>query len=310
MAASRVSYLAYKGRGYTGFYGGRDGAGLRLDRPIGKTFSLWQSGGQFPAGTDIYGVAGRPVEELVGVAPRGGRSEPLFFHADDRFSGPDTIQVALGTVVSVGPERWTTPDGQRPPERRQPAGTPPRPEDGNAIYTPATIAVERVLQGRIPADDREIEVRQWGGIDGQFGVAISGGRPVTLTPGARVILFLYPGQWSDTWYGRVPAGDHYWLASEGAYTVEGERVTPLDAPGTLAAGVSLDDFLAGLAETFQGVQSLDPHGPRPTPVGPLPTPTAMSRSRRHTARPRAGPAPVRPSIRSGSTGWGGRSTSC
>jgi hypothetical protein len=98
---------------------------------------------------------------------------------------------------------------------------------------------------------------------------------VTLTPGARVSLFLYPGQWSDTWYGRVPAGDHYWLMAEGAYTIEGERVTPLDAPGTLADGVSLDDFLAGLAETFQGVQSLDPHGPRPTPVGPLPTPTAM-----------------------------------
>jgi hypothetical protein len=40
---------------------------------------------------------------------------------------------------------------------------------------PATIAVERVLQGRIPADEREIEARQWGGTDGQFGFTTSAG---------------------------------------------------------------------------------------------------------------------------------------
>ncbi len=88
-AASRVSLLYFRGRTYVGngdpSYG-PDGTRLAtpryvVDRPIGKTFSRWQSGGQFPAGSAVYSVAGEPVERLVAV--KGPDRTWLFRHYPD-----------------------------------------------------------------------------------------------------------------------------------------------------------------------------------------------------------------------------------
>ncbi len=224
-----------------------------------------------PPETPLYSVVGQPIEQVLAVQ---GERGPFFFRVQAQAPTPDSTQVVLGTVTSFGPGRWTTPDGRRPP------GYPQARTDAT-IYTPATIAVERVLQGRIPANEREIEIRQWGGTDGQITASRSTGGVIPLTPGGRVILFLQPGQWSSGGHGSIPAGDYYLLWSEGAYAVEGDRVTPLGVGEADAGAVTLDDFLAGITETFQGVQPLDPHGPRPTPPPvptPLPTPTPRFRT--------------------------------
>ena len=213
-AASRISLLYFRGRTYVGngdpSYG-PDGTRLAtpryvVDRPIGKTFSRWQSGGQFPAGSAVYSVAGEPVERLVAV--KGPDWTWLFRHyPDDRLYSLDTLQIVMGTVKCFGPGRWTTPDGKLPTP-----GSRARPED-YLFYTPATIAVERVLHGRIPADEREIEVWQLGSVNGEtprLNVRSSADSPpVPLTPGSQVILFVRPGQWSRGGPGSMPPGNYY-----------------------------------------------------------------------------------------------------
>lgn len=251
------------------------------DEPIGTTFSRWQSGGQFPAGSELYSVASEPIERMVALKV-AGRTWFFRHYPDDRSYGLDTVQVVLGTVTSFGPGCWTTPGG-KPPARA--AG------DG-VFYTPATIAVERVLHGRIPAGAREIEVRQLGGVTGESprpGVLSTADSPaVPLAPGSRVILFVQPGQWSRGAPGEMPAGDYYVLGpypAERSYLVEDGQVTPLGGRNGGAEQLPLAAFLAGLVETLQGVRPLDPHGPRPTPI-PLPTVTPVPPSSPPTPTPR------------------------
>ncbi len=180
----------------------------------------------------------------------------------------------------LGTGRWTTPDGKRPAP-----GPRARPEN-YLFYTPATIAVERVLHGRIPAGEREIEVRQFGGVAGETPgsvvISTADSPPIPLTPGVRMILFVQPGQWPRSGPGNAPPGNYYWLwpyPAEQSHTVEDGQVAPLRARDPAAERIPLAEFLTGLAETF-GVRPLDPHGPRPTPLPPghPPTPTPRVRA--------------------------------
>ncbi len=278
MAAARAPILYYRGRVYMQFGFGAasaEVASLQPDREIGATFSRWQSNGMFPAGTAIYSVAGQPVERMLAVQ---GPERTAFFRARDSLTGLDNYQVVQGTVTSFGPGRWSTPDGQPPPQGQKPS------DPGYvhaSIYTPATVVVERTLHGLIPAG-QEIEVRQLGGIIGTTRYTISTGGVIPLAPGSTVILLLTPGQWSSGGPGSyTPPGDYYWLWTERAYAIANGQATPLGVPDGAGDQVPLDRFLTGLAETFGGVATLDPYGPTPTPVPPPPTsspaPTATPR---------------------------------
>ncbi len=287
-AASRASLLHYRGRTYGGggdlsaWYGPGGtpvAAPYAVDRLLGKTFSRWQSGGQFPAGSEIYSVAGEPVERMVAVKA-AGRARLFRHYPDQPPYGLDTLQVVMGTVTCFGTGRWTTPDGKRP------APGPRARLENYLFYTPATIAVERVLHGRIPAGEREIEVRQFGGVAGETPgsvvISTADSPPIPLTPGVRMILFVQPGQWPRSGPGNAPPGNYYWLwpyPAEQSHTVEDGQVAPLRARDPAAERIPLAEFLTGLAETF-GVRPLDPHGPRPTPLPPghPPTPTPRVRA--------------------------------
>lgn len=256
VSAARAPIFYYRGRVYWQLDFGRAEAadGLQAGQPIDTTFSRWQSNGLAPAGTAIHDVVGQPVDRMLAVRARGRFA---FFRAEDRPSGLDGIQVVQGTVQSFGPGRWTTPDGLPPPAGQQPSA----PDFVHAtIYTPATVAVERTLQGGIPPGTT-IEVRQVGG-------------PIPLAPGGAVILLLAPGQWARGGPGgSIPPGDYYHLWPGRAYAVERGQVLPLGEPDADGERVPLDRFLSGLAETFTGVTPLDPHGPAPTPAPPAPLPT-------------------------------------
>lgn len=281
-----VSTLFYGGRQYwvvasdvnlPTSAGGRtapDGTPLRADRRVGKTFARWQTNGEAHVGTEISSVAGAPVGRLLALKLG---TATFFFDSDTTGRGTllDGLQVVLGAVRSVGARRLATPVAG-PPD-----GTP---------YFPTTIAVERVLHGRIPPDEREIAVHRLLTVNG-WG-APNPSVPVTpLVPGSRVILFLYPGRWDTV--SALPAGDYYWAPSEWINVVADGRVLPLGAEAGSGEALSLERFEAGVAETFAGVRPLDPHGPAPTPIvlpaapgGPYPTAPAAPRAPVPTATPR------------------------
>lgn len=257
--ADRIGFLYYGGHAYFDFDAP---AGLQADQAIGSTFSCWQSGGQLPAGTPIYGVVGEPPERMIAVKDR---QHTRIFRADIYPSGLDLFQVVRGTVAHSGPGRWTTPDGAPPPETLKRAGvaTP---------YLPTTIAVERVLQGGFPAGQGEIEVRQSTGVDEAGQIIAPGDAPgggIALEPGSVVILFLRSGQWPRDSRAGMPPGDYYLLQPEGAFGIQDGQVVALGDRGQ-PERVSLARFEAGVAETFRGVGALAPDGPSPTPIPPGP----------------------------------------
>ena len=269
------------------------GVSLLTERVVGTTFARWQSSGMFAAGSEIYSVSGRPIEQLLAV--KTDVAEPtVFFQVDSREweSGGryllEATQVVLGTVKSVGPSRWAVPGGAQPPPGQRQPGT---------VSTPATIAVERVLHGLIPTNRGEIEIRQMGGAD----ETLPNGPVVPLTPGSRVILFLTPGQLQAI--GDFGAGDYYWTGRHWIYGVEGDQVVPLGLSDAAAEQVSLEQFEAGLADVFRGVKPLDPYGPRPTPATlpaattpvptmPAPAPGGQRTDEPGTPTPAIGPTPT------------------
>lgn len=238
---SPTQLLHYRGRSYRALVADA-GAALRLDHPVGRTFSRWQSSELFPAGAAIHEVAGWPAERLLAVQ---GRGRSAFFCADEQALDLPSTQVVRGTVRSVGPvQRWGSGDA------------------GPRFYLFAAIAVERTLHGLIPAGEADVTVLQLGG-------SPDGGVP--LAPGNEVLLFLYPGRWATTGgdLPGTPPGTYYLVVRYWAYLIADGQVTPLDPLRDNDAPVPIEEFEAGVAETFRGVQTLDPGGPKPTPA---PTP--------------------------------------
>ncbi len=80
----------------------------------------------------------------------------------------------------------------------------------------------------------------------------------------------------------MPPGEYYWTGWSGSHRVADGQVAPLVGgnANSTPETVPLEQFLAGLAETFRGVRPLDPYGPAPTPSlppTPAPTPTPQHR---------------------------------
>ncbi len=123
-------------------------------------------------------MVGQPVDRrLAERAP--GRGAVL--RAADRPGGRDRHPVVQGAGASGGAGRGATPAGVAPPPGQQPSA----PDYVHAtIYTPATIAVERTLQGGIPPGTT-IEVRQVGGTSGARSSATAGGGVIPSRPAAR-----------------------------------------------------------------------------------------------------------------------------
>jgi hypothetical protein len=264
--SSSAGLLFYQGRGYR-FHGQTPqvDASLWADRAIGTTALRWQSGGVFPAGTNIYSVADQPPERMLAL--KAGE-QTTFFQEDDQATALfESVQVVVGTVTSVGSPLCAGSRCQEQPGQGRP-GT---------ISIPATIAVDRVLHGRLPTA-QEIEVRQLGTLD----AALPHDRAVALAPGSVVLLFLQPGQLASI--GDFGHGDYYWTMQDWLYRVETGQVLPVNAQGNGDLPVSLAHFDAALAEVFLGVQPRDPSGPRPT-VAPTPTATGVLPSPLPTALP-------------------------
>jgi hypothetical protein len=94
---------------------------------------------------------------------------------------PSSEIIIIGTVKEMLPARWSTADGQRPPN---PCGVtqPPFPY----IYTPVRVTVEQVIKGSVSTS--EIEVHELGGTVGQDRRFDYDRSP--LVTGQRAVMFL------------------------------------------------------------------------------------------------------------------------
>ncbi len=276
--------LFYQGRGYrlAGQTPTTD-VPWHADGVIGRTALRWQTGGVFPAGTPISSVVGQPVEQMLAIQT-GERT--TFFREDGEttFLFAST-QVVLGTIKSFGPPLCAWSGCLGPPPGQRATGS---------VSTPATISVDRVVQGLMQPGVGEIEVRQMGAPD----ETLPNARPVPLMPGSTVLLFLQPGQLGSV--GDFGPGDYYWTGPHWIYSVEQGHVAPLGLRDNGDPAVPLAEFLAGVAEVFRAVTPRDPYGPRPTPVTlpaattpvptmPAPTPGGYGADGRDTPTPAIGP---------------------
>ncbi len=130
--------------------------------------------------------------------------------------------IALGTVVQVYPARWTTPDGRRPANPRDPTTR-------ESISTPVLVEVEHYLKG--PQPEQRLLIFAPGGKVGQDGVEVwlSGRLQYQYREGERVVVFLdqRPYGSARTLDGRAlwqPLSTHYVVgadeqASDGFHTL-------------------------------------------------------------------------------------------
>ncbi|MGN6359460.1 MAG: kelch repeat-containing protein [Thermomicrobiales bacterium] len=256
------SYLFFRGRGYqlAGQTPGSD-VSWHAGGTIGQTVLRWQTGGVFPAGTTVSSVIGQPPEQLLAIQYGEHGERTAFYKADDQTTALfASIQVVIGTVTSQGQPlcAWTGCD--RPPPGQRLYGS---------ISTPAAITVEQVLHGGLPANSSQIEIRQLGAAD----EPLPNNRPVPLTPGQRVLMFLQPAQTESI--ADFSAGDYYWTGKHWLYGITGDDVTPLGANTAGDAPVPLGQFSAAIATVYQGVLPRDPRAtPAATPNRSVPTATA------------------------------------
>lgn len=240
---------------------------LRPDRIIGATTLRWQSGGVFPAGTPIHSVIGVSPMQLIAIQVG---QQTFFFQADDQATLLfERVRVVMGTVESSGSARCPQATCQGSPEQQA----------RGAISTSSTITVDHILHGRLPAGAREVEIRQIGFPT----AALPSDRAVPLITGSTVIIFLQPGQLVSV--GDFGYGEYYWAGQGWIYGIENDRIVPLPGGRGFADDqVSVAQFTTSVIEAFEGVQTLDPVGPRPTPLAvptapaPVPTVPAVSTS--------------------------------
>jgi hypothetical protein len=121
--------------------------------------------------------------------------------------------VILGTVTTVHPSRWNTPDGQLSP------GTTAQTIPVDAIiYTDVELRVDRVIKG---SPDANVRVRTFGGQVGQDQMIVS--TAPKFEAGKQYVLFLE----SDTGSTASLEPGHYAILGlvQGTFTVEGTRAT-------------------------------------------------------------------------------------
>ncbi len=98
-----------------------------------------------------------------------------------RFSTKEATAIIIGTVKQVGPARWSTVNGARPPN-------PHAPDNKEFIFRPVLIDVEQYLKGQPP--QKQLLVAADGGVVGQDSFFEMGDDIFTFSEGERVIVFL------------------------------------------------------------------------------------------------------------------------
>lgn len=258
--SSSSGSLFFQGRGYrlAGQTMGSN-APWQAGPAIGQTSLRWQSGGVYSAGTPVLSVAGQPADQMVAIQADG---RTTFFQADDQTTARfASIQVVIGTVMNVGRPLCASAGCDRQTPRQRAPGT---------ISTLATVTVEQVLHGGLPMRIRQIEVRQMGTTD----EPLPNNRPVSLTSGQRVLLFLLPAQHESI--ADFSAGDYYWTGPGWLYGITDDMVTPLGANTAGDGPVPLSQFSAAVATVYQGVLPRDPRAtPAATPNRAVPTATGV-----------------------------------
>ena len=89
--------------------------------------------------------------------------------------------IAIGTVKQVMPARWTTPNGQRPPN-------PHAASNRETIFRPVLFDVEQYLKGQQPQD--RLLIFAYGGQVGQDSVRLENDDTFEFREGEQAILFL------------------------------------------------------------------------------------------------------------------------
>jgi hypothetical protein len=125
-------------------------------------------------------VFATPGPTLGPDAPWGG-SLSLYRISDVQVSTQRAEAIFVGTVVEVGPARWTTVDGKRP-------SNPHSPENKDTIFRPVRVAAETYFKGM--QTQTEFVLFAYGGVVGKDALEWASDDLQTFTPGERVLLFL------------------------------------------------------------------------------------------------------------------------
>jgi hypothetical protein len=197
---------------------------------------------------------------MLAVRVDGGT---VFYHAADRPGELERLAVVIGTVREQGEARWDTPNGSPPPDN-----------DG-IYYVPLRLEDVRTVQGVALVEDGLLEVRQFVAPPGKGNAAEARadfGELTPLQPGDTILAFLWMGgAFSAEGTPGLLAPHYHWTTPNRLYVLRDGEVTPLGVPADAdLLGVPEGEFLAGVAEAFQGVTAIDPRTFTPT-IPPAPT---------------------------------------
>jgi hypothetical protein len=104
-----------------------------------------------------------------------------------RVSVNEATRIIIGTVKEILPARWSTADGQRPPN--------PHVEGlADVIYRPVVFEVEQYYKGK--GNEQELVLVGFGGTVGQDSMEYAGDDLFTFHVGERMIVFLKESQYT------------------------------------------------------------------------------------------------------------------
>lgn len=142
-----------------------------------------------PIGSDpgFNDPVGNPTPVYATPGPTLGPDEPwggslnLYRISDVQASIQRAEVIFIGTVLEVGPARWTTVDGKRP-------ANPHSPENKDTIFRPVRVIAETHLKGI--HKQTEFVLMAYGGVVGKDALEWAGDDLQSFTPNERVLVFL------------------------------------------------------------------------------------------------------------------------
>lgn len=130
------------------------------------------------------------------------------------YSSKKAELIVVGKVTKVGPSRWSTPDGKRPPN-------PWAKDNQDYIYTPITVTVSSNIMGTAPKT--ELLIKGYGGVVGKDSLRWGSDDLYDFIEGDQVILFLFRTQGVDVLKDRTHL-DIWEVADRFSITKDGQAV--------------------------------------------------------------------------------------
>lgn len=149
--------------------------------------------------------------------------------------------IAIGMVKEVGPARWNTADGKRPPVYHN---LPYNEQRRYVIYRPIVVQVERYIKPEAPGA-QVITFGQAGGQVGQDSFVYSGDPQTPFVGGERVLVFLKRGS-LNALPGYAPEANPSFFNAGGKHTVGADgraRYREIDLP--------LEEVVRGVEEALR-----------------------------------------------------------